>query len=151
MENRQHVRGISEVNLRDVVNPLHVQIDGYKLLTLRALDNPLMKMLRIMVYVRDDVDFERMEELETDKEAMIWILIKLKNKRPIRVGNVYREHSLPTKVMLDIPTGSAAAQIDRWDKILDKWEENCEQFDTIVMGDMNIDYLKYETVISTDR
>ena len=63
--------------------------------------------------------------------------------QPLRVGNVYREQTQLSKIAQNL-TGSDAAQIERWDKTLEMWEKNQKAYDTVMMGDMNIDMLKWD-------
>ena len=95
--------------------------------------------------MRIDVEYWRMDELETEEDAVIWILVKRKNMWPLRVGNVYREQKQLTKITPMIPMGSEVVQIERWDKTLEMWENNQKAYNTVLIGDMNIDMLKWDT------
>ena len=61
-ENMPHFLGISEANLNQDVDPFLIQVEGYKLLTLMALQKPTLRISRLVV-------FNRMDELESVEEA----------------------------------------------------------------------------------
>ena len=61
------------------------------------------------------------------------------------------EQSQLTKIRPDIPTGSVEAKIGRRDRTLEMWEENQAGYDTVVIGDMIIDYLKWDIAVGMQK
>ena len=43
--------------------------------------------------------------------------------------------------------GAIAVQVERWDRILHKWETNLDNYDTVVIGDLNIDMMKWDRAV----
>ena len=93
-ENDSHILAVSKAELRDDVDLLQVQIDGYELPTMKALQNPTLKVSRLVVYVKANAQYEHMDQLKTEGDATIWLLIKRQRMRPIRVGCIYREQTM---------------------------------------------------------
>ena len=60
-ENNPHILAISEAELKDDVDLLQVQVDSYELLTMKVLQNPTLKISRLVVYVKINVWYERMD------------------------------------------------------------------------------------------
>ena len=81
-------------------------------------------------------------ELETDEDAPIWLLIRRQGMRLLRIGCIYREQSQQTKVRSNF-MGRNAAQVERWGRILNKWETNPDNYDTVVIEDLNLHILKW--------
>ena len=54
---------------------------GYKLLMLRALENPIINLSSLVVYVREDVSLMRLNNLQNDEDSIIWIEIHSENKK----------------------------------------------------------------------
>ena len=63
--------------------------------------------------------------------------------RPLRIGCIYREQTLHSDVRPN-PTGSPVKQLVRSDRILEKWETNPKNYNTVVLGDLNVNMLKWD-------
>ena len=46
---------------------------------------------RLIVYVCEDFPYVRLTDLENNSEAMIWLDIKMKHGKDLRIRHVYRE------------------------------------------------------------
>ena len=110
------ILAISEAELREEVDLLRVQIYSYDLLTTRALHHLDLKVSRLVVYVKSNLRYDRLEELETAEDASIWLLFRRQGMRPMRRGCIYREQRQQTNVRPNL-TGRTEAQIERWDRI----------------------------------
>lgn len=71
-----------------------VEQRGYTLLTTKVMENPMIGWSRLVVYVRDGVNWKSRPDLENDVTAYIWIEAGLGKQRPVVIGNVYREWGL---------------------------------------------------------
>ena len=60
-----------------------VGIPGYDLLTTRALDNLNRRVSRLVVYIKQSMNYERLGNLENDEDGMIWLLIRRQRMRPL--------------------------------------------------------------------
>ena len=65
------ILGISESNLREETNLTEVSIEGYDLITTQALNNVGIKMSRLVVYIKKEVNYERRNDLENGRDAAI--------------------------------------------------------------------------------
>ena len=70
-ENDPILLAIPETELWDDVDLQTVQIQGYDLLTKRALENPNRRVSRLVVYVKSNLSYERLDDLELDEDATI--------------------------------------------------------------------------------
>ena len=116
-------------------------MDGYETLYLNALNNVNINMSQVVVYVQSDVRFKRRLDLENDTDASLWIDLLMKGGRKLTIGNIYREFQIPG----NLDSRHNDQQLSRWKSITDSWVKagNC---DTIVMGDLNLDFLKWDNL-----
>ena len=56
-----------------------------------ALENPNKRASRLVVYIKSNVNYECLANLESDEDATIWLLIRRQKMRPLRIGCIYRE------------------------------------------------------------
>ena len=73
------------------MNDIEVNIENYELLKLRSIDNKDIKMSRLVVYIRKDVNYKRRLDLENKNDSALWLDIKMKGGRKVICGNLYRE------------------------------------------------------------
>ena len=105
---------ISEAELREDVDTMSVQIEGYTLHTSKALHNQNLKVARMVVYVKSDLCCDCMDELENSEDVMVWLLFRKHGMRPMRLGWFYREQSQRMGITLDL-TNRNTVQLERWD------------------------------------
>ena len=135
------ILGISEANLRSGIDILEARVNGYEILHLNALNNLEIKMSRVVVYVRSDVRFNRRSDLENNTDASLWIDLLMKGGRKLTIGNIYREFQIAGH----LESRSNEQQLNRWKSITDSWV-NAGNSDTIVMGDFNLDFMKWDNL-----
>ena len=77
-----------------------------------------------------------------DNISTIWLEVGLPNKRKFLICNCYREWGYlnqPNRL-----SHSQTAQFERWETFINKWESALdEDKEVIMLGDMNIDSLKW--------
>ena len=138
-----HVLGLSEGNFYQHQNLDSVQIKNYKLINAKSVNNPVLKVSRICVYLHNSLVGKVCQDLMDDEISSIWIEVGLPHKRKIIIGNVYREWGLMGQ---DDPAVSRdlSAQRERWSAFLSQWERALdEDKEVIVLGDMNINHLEW--------
>ena len=88
---RPHILGISEGNYFQNHDYDSVQIENYKFITSKTLENPNLKVSRVCVYLHNSMVGKVRYDLMDDNFSSIWVEVGLPQKRKILVGNVYRE------------------------------------------------------------
>ena len=68
--------------------------------------------------------------------------IGMKGGRKVNLGSIYREFMLSRQP--DNSSGSSVEQLLRWNRITDSWVKAGRERDCIVMGDLNIDFMKWD-------
>lgn len=96
-----------------------------------------------MVYVRNDVKYDRRGYLENDTDAMCWIDVKMEGKMKITCGFIYIKFHLwgqPESRGID-------EQRKIWIRIVNNWLRGDEKRDMIVMIDLNKDYNEWRMAL----
>ena len=140
---RPSILGLSEGNFYQHHDLDSVQIENYKLINAKTLNNPELKVSRVCVYLHNSMVGRVREDLMDDNFSSIWVEVGLSQKRKILVGNVYREWGFMGQ---DDPSVSRdiSAQKDRWSVFLKQWERALgEDKEVIVLGDMNLNHLEW--------
>ena len=139
---KPHVFGLSEANFFDNHDQDAVQFPDYTLHTCPTLLNPDLKVSRVVVYTHKTLIVKPRPDLMNDRISAIWLELGLPNQRKILVCNVYREWGYLNQI--DRNSHSRAAQLERWEALISKWEEAlAEEKEVILLGDINIDSLKW--------
>ena len=111
-ENDPILLAISEAELWENMDLLMVQIRGYDLLMTRALQNPDRRVSRMVVYLKSNLNYECLDDLESEEDAIIWLIVKRQRMRPLRISCIYREQTLCSDIQPN-PTGRLAEQLIR--------------------------------------
>merc|ERR1712240_888005 len=94
---------------------------------------------RNVIMIKEDLIYKRRTDLEDTETSTVWIELKLPRNKPILVASIYRQWSLPQILNIKDSHG-IIQQTERWDKVLDKWEQAIsERKEVIVMTDDNMD------------
>ena len=140
---RPHVLGISEANFFQDHDYEAVQIENYKLITAKTLQNEDLKVSRVCVYLHVSMVGQLREDLMNDSFSSIWVEVGLPQKRKIIIGNAYREWGFMRQADPSV-SRDLAAQKERWSSFLSQWERALdEDKEVIVLGDMNINHLEW--------
>lgn len=133
-----HLLGLSEANLKADHDLTLVQHQDYTLHTCSTINNPDLNMSRIVVYTHQSLMVKRRSDLEDEDISSIWLEVGLPRQRKILVCQAYREWQHLGQA------GTLAAQIQRWDIFLSRWETALQEGkEVIVMMDANLDFLKW--------
>ena len=142
-QHRPHVLGISESNYFKGHDQDSVQIEHYKMLTSKTLENTDLNVSRVCVYLHNSLVGKVRYDLMNDTFSSIWVEVGLPQKRKILIANVYREWGY---LRQDNPAVSRdlSEQIKRWDTFLGQWERALdEDREVIVTGDINLNHLEW--------
>ena len=142
-KNKPHILGISEANFFHDHDYDLVQIENYKFITAKTLQNPGLKVSRVCVYLHNSMVGKVREDLMDDNFSSIWVEVGLPQKRKILIGNAYREWGFMKQANPSL-SRDLAAQKQRWSVFIGQWERAlAEDKEVIVTGDMNINHLEW--------
>ena len=97
---------------------------------------------RTGMLIHSQIYYKRRVDLETQGTSTIWIQLSHPGRKPILVSAVYRQFQRLGVVDSD----SIRNKKIRWKKIVEKWEQAAkEDKETIVMGDFNLNTLRWDT------
>ena len=125
--------------------PEHEQtIPGYYLILPDTMTR--MRHARIVLVVRNGLVVHKMSEHMDSDLATIWDKIRTEKKNALVVGGIYREHQQlgdadKNATWLEKKT----RQEKRWRRILNRWDKISNGVKCVVIGNLNMDYLKWHT------
>ena len=140
-EHSPHILGLSECELKKVggfFDESKLKVPGYTLLFPKSWN--CHGFARVLVYVKKNLEFEQVAELEDNLAQSVWIKASFKGSKKVFFCHLYREH---TSTM----GNSVRAQRNNLDILLNQWEAATlfgspeEANETHICGDMNLDCL----------
>ena len=144
-DHKPHILGISEANFKRGHDLEDVQLGDYDLFLSKTFDNDDLGVSRVVCYKHTSLVGGLREDLMSDNFSSIWMEIGLPRKKKILVCQLYREWQHLGQT--DRTSSSIPAQLDRWISFLDQWERAIDTGkEVIVMGDCNLDYLKFSDI-----
>ena len=140
-QEKPHILGLSEANLHtEHIND--VKFPDYNLHICPTIDNPALKVSRVVVYTHNSLVVKTRQDLMDDRISAVWLEVGLPHKQKFLVCNVYREWGYlnqATKI-----SHSKAAQLDRWTILLECWERALKEGkEVILLGDINLNSLNW--------
>ena len=139
---KPHILGLCEANLRRDVDISLVQHQDYQLHAAKSINNADLEIARVVVYTHSSLVVKRREDLEDESLSAVWLEVGMPRQRKILVATMYREWQHLHQA--DQASRSIPAQLERWCNFLAMWETALmEGKEVIVMGDMNLDFLKW--------
>ena len=138
-ENNPNIFGLSECELRKVNNQYDeskLKIPGYSVLFPKSWAS--QGYARVIVYVKNSLEFEQIFDLEDDQVQSIWLRGGFKNGKKMFYCHGYREHTSSLG-------NSLSAQRSNLDLFLSQWEAATEFGNTSepnevhICCDMNLD------------
>ena len=131
---------MSEANIFLEDEDFETCIPGYRLITSNSLDT--LGYTRMVALVKDRIQVEIEGQWMSPQVASIWLKIVKKGGRKLFLCGIYRENKLLRQQQPNL-TDDEILQTDRWDQFLNQWILASQQGDVIVMGDTNLDELKW--------
>ena len=136
---------VSESNLLSDLSDFEKNIPGYSLFVPKTAME--QKVARLVLLVKDEFKVEIKSEYMDKTNAAIWLKISARGRKSLLVAGIYREH----KYMLqddEDESGTDDAQNERWYKFINTWTRAAVNQDTVIVGDVNLDFLSWSTPIS---
>ena len=131
---------ISEANFFKEFPDYMTNIPGYRLVHPKQLTS--MGYSRLILLVKEGVQITLMDDLMCPEVSSIWLKIAKRGCKKLHLGGVYREHDL-LRSTDDIDHSLPAQQLNRWRLFIDQWDRASIQTDCIVLGDLNLDLLRW--------
>ena len=97
-----------------------------------------------ILLIRDNLEVEILENYMDAETATIWVRIGSGKNNSITVGGIYREHQQLGRI--DPNATSREVQLEqekRWRIIVNKWKLAARNQNCVVLGDLNLDYLRW--------
>ena len=123
-----HVYGFTESRLTDDIHDDDIAMPGF---TSFRRDPNGLNTTGILVYINNSLIVKRLHDLEKHDVESIWLEIKIKKSKPIKVGFVYRNPN------------ERAGWIDRFSSMMDA--ASLDATEILMLGDFNINLLKTHT------
>ena len=100
---------------------------------------------RIVLLVRNGINFEVLKNHMDNDIATIWIKTGRTKKQSVVIGGIYREFTtLGQQEDLLTWQEKKSKQERRWNRVLKRWKEIGRKYKCFVIGDINLDYLKWQ-------
>ena len=138
---------ITEANVFIANDDFNLEIKGYKIVKPKTWSNPILLHARIIMLVKHEINFEILSNYMEDDISAMWVKIARKGQKKLIVGGVYREHQHLGQV--DKTSEHIRSQEDRWRRILSKWMAVTRGADSVVLGDMNLDFAKWGNPVTS--
>ena len=134
---------ISEANLWTGLDSMDMDIPGYKLI----LPNTMTSLLhaRLVLLVRNDVTAQLLVDNNDKEAAAIWVKVGSTRRKSLVVGGIYRQHQLLGQETELTRQQLLQQQERRWTRIVDRWRRLARNSDCVVVGDLNLDYLRWDS------
>ena len=132
---------LQELNITEKEDINLVQVPGYKL----EIDQLHSKYgrARAVMFIRDTIRYERIKELETEDEPVIWIQINMAGNKKLKIQNYYRQWRILDKNGVEIPnTETQKHQNERFQKVAEMWSNQLDQGEVLSFSDTNINLSK---------
>ena len=131
---------ISEANMKLSLTVQEKNIQGYSMILPRTTE--VQNHARLVLLVKEGLEVQLLPDLMDTTVAAIWIKICSRGRKSVTVGFVYREHQF---IWQDQPNDSSTLQnqILRWNMFVEKWKQAARGADVILLGDLNLDYVKW--------
>ena len=110
----------------------------------KTMDN--LKNCRIAALVKNGIEVKQLDQFMNNTVAIIWLKISSRGRKTIHLGAIYREHKCIKQPEPNI-TGNIVEQEAGWEAFIYQWEAASVRADTIVIGDTNLDYNKWNNPV----
>ena len=122
-------------------------IPGYKLEYPLTRENPLLEYSRIVAVIKEGITVQVLREHMSQDISSIWLKIIKKGPKKLVIGGTYREHKF--LYQNDDSSATQTAQLNRWQKTLSQWAAAGNGTNCFLLGDCNVDMLKWDTIGTT--
>ena len=98
---------------------------------------------RIAVLVKIGFNVKILEQFMDGEVATIWLQVSGRGLKSVTIGAIYRQFRLLRQGVPNL-SGEPDRQLSRWRKIINQWRAASRGKETIIMGDLNLDFRKWE-------
>ena len=84
--------GISESNYHNSVNKSEVTLEGYDLLTSKTMENQSIIMSRVVIYIKECVQYRVRDDLMDNEFSSISVEIGGLGRKKVIFGHLYGDH-----------------------------------------------------------
>ena len=118
------------------------QIPGHTLILPNTMNS--MGHGRIALLVRNDIKVHKLNKHMSTEIATIWVQVGKSQKSGLVVGGIYREHQQLGRINRDSTwMEKKLEQEGRWNTTIEQWLKAGKDRNTVVIGDINLDFLKW--------
>ena len=135
---RPDVMIISEANSFREDQDFQLWTPGYTMVKTKSLET--LGVCRMTALINDGALLEVIDSWMDPEIVSIWLRVNKRGNK-MYLGGVYREHSI---LKQRYPTDREELQYQRWEKCIRQWEVASHQADCILLGDTNLDMLKWQ-------
>ena len=137
---KPHILGVSEAELKKSQhNQGSLKVPGYDLLLPKSWNN--YGKARIVMYVKKNLPYEHVDELEHPDIQSIWIKAGFKNSRRVYYSHLYREHTSTLGSSMASQRSALTTMLGQWEDALVHGDQDTVN-EVHIAGDMNLDSLK---------
>ena len=134
---------ISEANLWSDVLPHDYTIPGHQIVLPNTMDK--IGHARIVLLVRNGINFEVLRNHMDSDIATIWVKTGRTKKQTVAIGGIYREFTILGQQEDQLSwQEKKSRQERRWARILKRWKDLGRRYKCFTLGDINLDYLKWQ-------
>ena len=141
-DRKSDVMFVSEANIYMEDDNSETCIPGYQLIPSNSMET--LGYSRMVAIVKERINVEVVPQWMDQQVACVWLKFLKKGGKKLYVAGIYREHKLLNQVQPNL-TDAMDLQTDRWEKFVRSWEAANRSGEVIVVGDTNLDELKWAT------
>ena len=129
-----------EANLFSMDHDYQTNMEGHTLYHPKSMS--IYNHSRLILLARSELNISIQLEHMEPEVASIWVKIVRKGMKKLLICGIYREHSI---IFQNTPnaTNSDTQQLNRWKSFISKWTTASRYTQCIVLGDFNLNYLKW--------
>ena len=140
MDLKPDIMFVSEANIFVEDQDHEICIPGYELLTSNSLET--LGYTRMAALIKDKINVEIQTQWMCQNVASIWLKLCKQGGKKIFICGIYMEHKLLRQPPPN-ETDSEIEQTNRWTQFIQQWTTASRSGDVIVIGDTNLDELKW--------
>ena len=141
-QNQPHIFGLAEANVLPGHDLTELQIPNYTLHLASSLTCPTPSAARVAVYTHKSITVKRRPDLEENDLQLVTLEAGLPGKKKSIYMVAYRQWQLPGQQ--DRTSGTLAAQTERWNRLLARWESALREGRKVIMVmDANLDAMTW--------
>ena len=147
-QHQPHILALGEANVLKHHDLTELRIPDYTLHLASSISSPALSVARVAVYTHKTITVKRRPDLEDPGLQLICLEVGLPRQKKSLYMIGYRQWQLPGQQ--DGSSGTVAAQAERWDRLLGRWEAALmEGKEVITVMDANLDAMTWRHETNT--